>query len=118
MQFSFRHFSPRQQKWMMVVVSLFVSLLGSLAVFAIIPSPIRTLVDMTIAYMGNGIPTEGNIVIVAIDDKTIDTFTQTNSKFISLGSEQYTIYSDTLKYLRESGARAVGFDIVFANATS
>lgn len=67
--------------------------------------------------MGNGIPTKGEVVIVAIDDKTLDTFTQTNSRFISLGSEQYQVYADTLTYIQKAGARAVGFDIVFANAT-
>ncbi len=86
----------------MVFASVFVSIGVSLSIWLLIPSSLRTLVDMSVASMGNGIPTQGEIVIVAIDDKTLDTFTKTNSRFISLGSQQYQVYADTLSYIRDS----------------
>lgn len=53
-----------------------------------------------------------NVVIVAIDNKSLDALTQSDFRVLSFSK---TIYIELIEKLEKAGAKAIGLDIVLAN---
>jgi CHASE2 domain-containing sensor protein len=54
----------------------------------------------------------GSVVIVSIDNRSLDALTQSDLKVLTFSKK---IYIDLIEKLQSAGARAIGLDIVLAN---
>ncbi|MCA9377295.1 CHASE2 domain-containing protein [Candidatus Peregrinibacteria bacterium] len=72
-------------------------------------------IEVWTMYRGNGQVTQGNIAIVSIDSRTLDSFSRGDIGFLQLGPDHENVIAKTLENLEDYGISKIAVDIVFAN---
>jgi CHASE2 domain-containing sensor protein len=63
-------------------------------------------------YQGNYDQSSNKIVIIKIDNKSLDALQKSDLRVLNLSK---TVFANTIEKLEEYGAKAIGIDVIFAN---
>ena len=107
--------NPHSRRYLLVgaFVGLFVGLLVHLDPFALVAKIDRPLSDYRTVYFADTTPFTSRIVIVDIDEESIAALEPQFGRF----PWPRRVHAWLVNYLAEAGAKAVGFDVIFAENT-
>ena len=95
-----------------ISIILFVSIGAILFLYFILCGPVELNFNSSLLYRENYGKSSDSIVIVKIDNQTLDALQKTDIRVLNLTK---TVFSKAIDRLEESGAKAIGIDIIFAN---
>jgi CHASE2 domain-containing sensor protein len=95
-----------------ISIVLFMSIGATLFLYLFLRGPIELNFNSSLLYKDNYGKSSDSIVIVRVDNQTLDALQKTDIRVLNLTK---TVFSKTIERLEESGVKAIGIDIIFAN---
>lgn len=95
-----------------ISIVLFVSIIATLFLYFILRGPIELNFNSSLLYRENYGNSSDSIVIVRVDNQTLDALQKTDIRVLNLTK---TVFSKAIEKLEESGVKAIGVDVIFAN---
>lgn len=95
-----------------ISIVLFASIIATLFLYFVLRGPVELNFNSSLLYKENYGKSSDSIVIVKVDNQTLDALQKTDIRVLNLTK---TVFSKAIDRLEESGVKAIGIDIIFAN---
>lgn len=95
-----------------ILLTFCLSSIGSFVLYVLLIVAIGLDFNTMFLYQGNYDQSSNKIVIIKIDNKSLDVLQKSDLRVLNLSK---TVFANTIEKLEEYGAKAIGIDVIFAN---
>lgn len=95
-----------------ILLTFCLSSIGSFVLYILLIVAIGLDFNTMFLYQGNYDQSSNKIVIIKIDNKSLDVLQKSDLRVLNLSK---TVFANTIEKLEEYGAKAIGIDVIFAN---